>query len=314
MSMRDDYPGFRLRLTRWGGLFLLLALLMGFAAVNTGNNGLMSLVGAALGSYVVSGFWSRHSLGRIHVRPRLSSEIYARKEMELILDVENSSRLLPSYGVVFRDEEDNPVGGIGCLGPGQRRVIRAYHTFSERGIKTLRPWRVEILLPLGFFKKSKRIFDSIEVLVFPQPLEGPAHISVGKGSYRGSRLGSEKGREGDVFQLRDFREGDDQRLVHWKQSARQERLIAMERRRSESHSMILRIDPEAYDPRDPTDCSRFEDQLSFLTAIILHRLERKEPVTLEIGSRTIGPEAHRRTAGKFLEALALAEPGKGSRE
>jgi len=57
MSHPVTFPGFQLRLTRWGAIFLLAVLVLGFAAVNTGNNALMGLLGLALASYVVSGLW-----------------------------------------------------------------------------------------------------------------------------------------------------------------------------------------------------------------------------------------------------------------
>ena len=38
-----------------------------------------------------------------------------------------------------------------------------------------------------------------------------------------------RGREGEITQLREYRDGDELRQVHWKQTARQQRLIAVDR-------------------------------------------------------------------------------------
>ena len=39
MSFADAFPGFKLRLTRWGALYIAGCVILGLAAVNTGNNG-----------------------------------------------------------------------------------------------------------------------------------------------------------------------------------------------------------------------------------------------------------------------------------
>ena len=86
MSFADVFPGFRLRLTRWGVAYLVAAVVLGLAAVNTGNNALMALLGLALGSYVVSGTWSRQVLAMIESRVTLPREIYAGRPA--VADVE----------------------------------------------------------------------------------------------------------------------------------------------------------------------------------------------------------------------------------
>jgi len=45
MSFADAFPGFRLRLTSWGAAYLVASIILGLAAVNTGNNALMALLG-----------------------------------------------------------------------------------------------------------------------------------------------------------------------------------------------------------------------------------------------------------------------------
>ena len=38
MSFADAFPGFKLKLTRWGALYIAGCVILGLAAVNTGNN------------------------------------------------------------------------------------------------------------------------------------------------------------------------------------------------------------------------------------------------------------------------------------
>ena len=103
MSFTDSFPGFRLRMTRWGVGYLVACLVLGLAAVNTGNNALMAILGLALGSYVISGLWSRQVLGSIGVRVRLPKEVFAGRpavvEVDLVWilgDICNALMALPN--------------------------------------------------------------------------------------------------------------------------------------------------------------------------------------------------------------------------
>ncbi|NIQ94316.1 MAG: hypothetical protein GWN87_08975, partial [Desulfuromonadales bacterium] len=55
----------------------MLTLLLGFAAVNTGNNLLYLMVSALLGFMAVSGLIGRYNLARLRVEFAAPPEIYA---------------------------------------------------------------------------------------------------------------------------------------------------------------------------------------------------------------------------------------------
>jgi len=312
MAGSNDYAGFRLRLTSWGGLFLFLVLLIGFAAVNTGNNGLMLVVSCALGSYVVSGIWSRQTLGNIHVSLLKTPEIFAGRPAIFEVEVENSSWLFPAPGLILRDEKGRALGGIDFLGRRRKERLSFPFVLNKRGWTQAGPWRLEILLPLGFFRKSKAIPAVPRVLVYPELREGPVRLVVGQGQSRGALRFTGLGREGEVFQLRVFREGDEGRQIHWKQSARQGKLIAMDRRRAIDQPIVLSLDPRAFDPGDAQSRMRFEEAVSALAMILLKKLEQGETVLLMLGDKVLGPENDRKKAGPFLKMLSTVQAGRAS--
>ncbi len=306
------FPGFRLRFTRWGGIFLAVTLVLAFAAVNSGNNGLIAVLGAALGSYVVSGAWSREVLGRVSVTVRAPAETFAGRPALFEIEVTNSGRVFPAYGLVVRSDDGTIVLAEGCIGPGENIRRTVSWCFENRGRQQFGAWRLEVVLPLGFFIKSKEVLAGQSILVYPAPLPGPLGGREGDEENQGENRFVGRGREGEVFQLRDFRDGDDTRQVHWKQTARQQRMILVERRRAVDRPMIIRIDPCVADPSDPETLRIFERRISAATAAVLRRLDRGESVSLAIGD-TVFPSEHRRVgARRLLEPLALVQPaGKG---
>ncbi len=306
------FPGFQLRFTRWGGVFLGLTLVLAFAAVNSGNNGLIAVLGAALGSYVVSGAWSREVLGQVSAKVGPPVETFAGRPALFEIELVNTSRIFPAYGLVIKSADGTIVLAEGYIGPGESVKRTVSWCFEKRGRRQFGSWRLEVVLPLGFFIKSKEILEDRLILVYPAPVPGPVGEREGDEADRGVERFVGRGREGDVFQLRDFRDGDDTRQVHWKQTARQQRMISVDRRRTVDKPLIIRLDPSLSDLNDPAALSLFEKKISAATAAILRRLEHGEPVILSIGD-TIFPVEQRRTgARRLLEPLALVRPvGEG---
>jgi len=308
MSWKERFPGFRLRLTRWGGVFLVALLVLGLAAVNTGNNSLMAILGLALGTYAVSGGWSRQVLGAIRVTATPPPDVYAERPAVVDVEVANTSRWLPAYGVVVRGRDGRLVVLEELLPPGARRAHAVETVFPRRGRQPLGPWRVEIALPLGFFLKSKVVVEDAAVLVYPKLLASgvPPERSDGRRLSMTHPAGS--GREGDVTQLRDWREGDDPRQLHWKQTARQQRPIVADRQHHVDAPVVVVLETRLEDPEDPTQLERFEHLVSLAATTVVERLTRGVSVGLVAGASRVPPVAGIQHAGRLLTVLAEIAP------
>jgi uncharacterized protein (DUF58 family) len=304
MSFADVFPGFRLRLTRWGVAYLVAAVVLGLAAVNTGNNALMALLGLGLGSYVVSGTWSRQVLATVEAKVELPAEIYAGRPTVVDVELVNTSRFIPAYGLIIRDSNGREVFSELYLETGRRRRHAVEVVFAGRGWQQLGPWHLEVLLPLGFFLKSKVLVAAREVLVYPRLLPSSA-IPVRRGGGRRSPDALEsRGREGEVTQLRDFRDGDDVRAMHWKQTARQQRLVVVERKRATERPVFYVLDPRLEDPTDPRQLDRFEHLVSEVATGVVRRLREGVRVGLVIGPFVAPPVHSVRRAPILLRPLA----------
>ena len=307
MSWKERFPGFRLRLTRWGGVFLIALLVLGLAAVNTGNNSLMAILGLALGTYAVSGGWSRQVLGAIRVTATPPPDVYAERPAVVDVEVANSSRWFPAYGVVVRGRDGRVLVMEELLPPGGRRVHAVQTAFPRRGRQPLGPWRVEIALPLGFFLKSKVVAEDAVVLVYPKLLASGVPPERSDGRRLSMTHPAGRGREGDVTQLRDWREGDDPRQLHWKQTARQQRPIVVDRQHAAEAPVYLVLDPRVPDPRDPAARDRFELAVSEIATAVVGRLRRAAPVGLVVGPIVIPPVRSSRQVARLLRPLAEVE-------
>jgi uncharacterized protein (DUF58 family) len=304
VSFAASFPGFRLRPTRWGLGFLGACVVLGLAAVNTGNNPMMAMLGLALGSYVVSGLWSRQVLGGLDVRLMAPAEIFAGRPAVAEIELHNRSRLFPAYGVVLRGADGRVAVSEALLETGACRRHPVELRFTERGWHRLEAWRLEVLLPLGFFLKSKAVVFEQQVLVYPRLLTDARPPARRGGGRRAPDALEARGREGDVMQLRDFRDGDELRSLHWKQTARQQSLVVVERQRAAERPVVYVVDPRLEDPDDPAQRDRFEKLISEVATGVVRRLREGVPVGLVVGRTVIPPVRTARRAPVLLRALA----------
>jgi len=308
MSFAGAFPGFKLRLTRWGGLYITVCVVLGLAAVNTGNNALMSMLAMALASYIVAGTWSRQVLASVSVAVSLPKDIFAGRPTFAEVELSNRSRFFPAYGLVLRAADGTTLLAEKLVGTGEicRRSVEL--VFDRRGWAPLGPWRLEVLLPLGFFLKSKELLPEQRVLVLPRLFDIEPTIELeGGGGARSADLLADRGREGEVSQLRDYRDGDDHRQLHWKQTARQQRPIVVDRQHAAEGPIYLVLDPRAPNPDDPDTQERFEHSVSGIATVVVGRLRRDAPVGLVVGPIVVPPVRDARQSGRLLRPLAEVE-------
>jgi uncharacterized protein (DUF58 family) len=301
------FPGFRLKPSAAFWVFLVAVPLLGVAALNTGNNALYLLLALALGSFVASGAFSRHTLSRLRVRLIAPGEAFAGSAAGVQLEVHNHSTWLPAAFVTCQ-----------LLGLGGRAVIARVPArgtvmvplptvFPRRGWQRLPAVQVEVRLPLGFFVKTVRWPQSGEVLVYPR------RVRVGTVRWTGLSRREEavvrgRGRRGgEVEHLREFRPGDDRRDIHWKQTAKQQRFIVVERRERPMPSHYLALDRQLPRRDDDELLRRFEDLVSEVASSALDQLRRGEPVGLVIGGAVLPPGSGSTHARRLLEQLALVQ-------
>jgi len=198
------------------------------------------------------------------------------------------------------------------LEPGARRLHSVETVFPERGWHGVGPWRLDVILPLGFFLKSKTLVVDEPVLVYPRLLPR-ASLSVRRGGGRRAPDALEaRGREGDVTQLRAFREGDEVRALHWKQTARQQTLVVVERQRAAEKAVYYVVDPRLENPEDPVQLERFERLISEAATGVVRRLREGVPVGLVAGGRVFRPVRTTRRAPVLLRPLAELEPRRAT--
>lgn len=194
---------------------------------------------------------------------------------------------------------DHPIRGMNpreiqvdfaAVHPGD--VVRAETgvTFTRRG--RFRAGTVEIWsrFPLGVFEARVRRRADIEVLVHPRTGRPTRHLLD---ALRGQQLhttNTTRNWRGDdmLHGVREYREGDDPRRIHWRTTARTGTLIVSEWRAQESDDVVVVLGPTL--GQGPQSLARLERAISVVATIwtVLVRDDVRARLVLDHGRPIMG--------------------------
>ena len=296
-------PRRTIRPTRDGWWVLGAAMGLGFAAVNTANNLLYLLASLLLALIIVSGLLSEQSMRRLQLRAVIPEDLYASRPARLGARVLNRKRWLPSYSVALEAGEHRLY--IDRLGAGAERLVTWEGTFEARGRHRLPGMRVLTRFPFGLFLKAGRVRLDDEVIVFPavRPLDAAWRRRLGAG---GVRSLYRRGQGHDLYSLREYHVGDDQRLIHWPSSAKAGVLIVRETAAETATNTRIVLVGDGTHPG-----ARLEVAMSEAASLAVHLLDTGAAVELVGPGVHVPPgrgHSHRR---RLLTALALYDPVSG---
>jgi uncharacterized protein (DUF58 family) len=260
-----------------------------------------------LGTIVVSGILSEQCLRRLRLYRAAPREIFAGTPAAVGCLLHNGKRVLASYSLTV--ELPSPTGGAlhlffaPKLDGGQQRLFSWEETFPRRGRHQLPPGRVTTRFPFGLFLKATHPIALDEFLVFPavRPLT-PEDVRdlAGSGGEREPR----PGRGTDLYNLREYRWGDDPRLIHWKSTAKSGAVMVREL----EAEAALRVRLVLEDPPVAVDADRLEADISWAASLAAHLIGQGSQVELTGTGLFVPLGSGSAQLRRILEALALYEP------
>jgi uncharacterized protein (DUF58 family) len=304
-------PPRRLRMTREGRYFVGIALAIGFAAINTGNNLLYLLLGMMLSLILASGILSEMSLRGLRIERLPPARIEAGRPFLMGVALANDKRRLPSFSVEVEDLLGGAALDKKCwflkvpAGKQQRTSYR--HQLPRRGRYVMTGFRLSTKFPFALFRKSRLVEQEAEVIVLPQvhPVMQP---SPPLRPSMGEEQRSTRGRRGEFYGLRDFREGDDARDVHWRSTARRGRPMVREHEDEAARRVTLFVDnglPGGAACDDAGLLDGLERAISLAASLAAHYLERGYAARLVARGDAVGWASGMPHLDRLLRFLAL---------
>jgi len=277
-----------------GGLYVLLTILLGFAAVNTGNNLLFIIDAAMLGFMSVTGIIGLGNISGLRLNLEVPDEVYAGIPTQLTLRLMRTRGLFPAYLLDIHCY--NSIVQFPVLNRGEGATGHLLVTFDRRGRGVIEPPHISSPFPIGFFVRSLPLPVEADFTVFPAPRKPSTDISDSSRRSRGEREAPRPGSGGDLYSINDYTGSESLRRIHWRLSARHD---------------TLKVKQYAANGAEPAmvDLSRLsgdtEARLGMAAYMVnrLHRLGR--PVGLKLGDSLIPPAHGRSHRLRLLRELAL---------
>lgn len=162
------------------------------------------------------------------------------------------------------------------LGPGESAGMEYTLTPEHRGEHRLLGSQLTFGAPFGLFAVRLLTPDSHTFLVYPRLLSLPTHRQLTRltGILTEFTSPRSKGDSRSLRSLREYRSGDDLRLVHWRSSAKSPRGVLMVREHhAPSRQLSLLLLDTSSRPKTPQGVESFEKAIS-LTASFLWSAHR----------------------------------------
>jgi uncharacterized protein (DUF58 family) len=205
---------------------------------------------------------------------------------------------------------------VDAVAPGAVAACETDLTFHRRGLATLASVALSTRYPLGLFRTSSRCPATASVLV--RPREGrPTALLRGRVVDRSPEPAARTAaRAGDdaLYGVREFREGDDPRRVHWRTTARRGTTTVTEWRSEAGRHVVVVLGRGV--GAGARAARAFERAVSVVATVwrLVHR--ERLPATLALGGAGAAgdlPASGRRGLERGLDRLARVAPQGGRR-
>jgi uncharacterized protein (DUF58 family) len=251
-----------MKLSREGKRFLIAAVLIAVAALNTGNNLIYLILSMMFSILVLSFLILKVNMYGLVLEVSQNQPIFANSYADMSMRISNKKKIMPSYSIKvimpqkFRGEAYFPK--ISAMSYMSKTVPVHY---VKRGIYRYGDFFIESSFPFIFC--SDRISCRVdgEVIVYPEirNINGIIPEVIGE-LYE---LSISKIGKGDEFSMiREFRYGDDWRRIHWKASAKTTKFMVMEYAAEEPKKLTIILDNLM-----PYDNESFEKAVSFAASV-----------------------------------------------
>lgn len=237
------------KLTLAGWILILVAMGIGTAAYNTASNILFLTLSLMLSSLILSGILSLINFRKLHWALKVPKHLQAGEVGAAEVVLENSKRVFPSMSLCFRVGTSEMTGERRLYMPSALAAgasTRLEWTFlpQRRGSLKIHLHGLGSKFPFGFIHKSLGKTQAHEILVWPARAAYQfSPQSAGRRYLSGvSRRASGQG--SDLLNIRNYVPGDPPRLIHWKATARVNKLMVRQLAHEGESGYHLSIDPE----------------------------------------------------------------------
>ncbi len=208
---------------------------------------------------------------------------------------------------------DRPRVLLGSLAAGERRALAYAVRPPVRGRHLLGPLAVQLRDPFGLTHRFVEVGEPTELLVLPQVHSLGGRRPPGTGVGAEGEIPFMVALHGEDDQsIREYRDGDDLRRIHWPATARTGDLMVRQEDRPARRRAVILLDPRADAHAGVGAHGSFEWAVSATASVVVHlaglgyAIHLLTPETVQDGQDDLSTEV-----GQALAVLAVTQTGTG---
>jgi uncharacterized protein (DUF58 family) len=285
-----------IKINKAGYLYIILTILIGFSAVNTGNN-LVYIIASALLSYMmVSGIFGRGNLYGVEIALEFPEELFAKTETPIMVKLTSKRRWMPAFLINVSIKDRNVL--FPFVNAKSQMNLPCKIEFDQRGAFHIENIYVSSLFPFNFFTRYRKIVLNTDLIVFPKPVKSHwQQFYDHRSMTRGEVPSSLSGYDSDITSIRDYVFGDPTKYISWKSTAKTGHLKTKELSSFQLQEIMIDFDRMNKD--------NLEHQISCLTFMIIKLIRSGVPIGIKIRGETHKPDLSHNHKINMLRKLAL---------
>jgi len=313
----------RVQLPREGLVYLVIMAVLFVGSMLGKSNMLMLVFSLMAGPFVLNGWITFVMLKKIQVMRNVPRQAMAGETVRVDLTIASNKKWLSSWLMAvsdqIRNEHEQLHAGVMFtrIPAGESRTAQYQMRLMQRGRYVIGPLQISTRFPLGLVERGLVVDQQDVILIYPRlgnlsprwrqqkliAADMVHHHQTVRGVF-----------EDEFHHIREYRQGDNPRAIHWRTSARINNLMVRQYHQSRDQDMAVLLD--LWLPSNPqnSDLDRVERAISFAATVCLDQLResRESLVQLHVaGQEVLFWAGHTGPASveSCLETCALLQPG-----
>lgn len=267
---------FKFRITLEGVILLIVIMLVGFAAWHSGTNLLYLIFSILIALYLVHGFMMSVNLSSLQQEEIVPETVVAGQPFDVGVRLTNSKRLAPTSAITLFHTLDNNRKKLGSayfatIPPQESRESYYSAVIHRRGLYRLTTGVISTRYPFGFEERMQLRQVNSDILVLP-PTYSVAALAANLPFGFGDQDSTVRGTGTELYGLREYVPGEHARHVHWRTSARAQKVMVAEFTRDERRQVILFLNNTIMSELRDTKIEKSFENAIILTASVARHL------------------------------------------
>jgi len=233
-----------------GFVYIMMMMFMGLAASNTQASLLFGVFGLMIGIMLVSGVISKLVLKKVRITRDFPEAGTVGEPFGMTYHFYNDKKFWPTFSVSLAELDGvegfvrQPQCYLLHAAAGAEAAVPVEVFPKRRGIHALNRFQISTSFPFGFIKRAMERVHPDLIVVYPAVARvEPSVLAMCQPAEKtGPTMRPKRGGSDEMYGLKEYRRGENPRLIYWRRSARTGVLVSKEMTEVAPPRLLILVD------------------------------------------------------------------------